>query len=277
MPISAIDLDGEEIKVVTGLGNTQIQATFGVITAGPGAVPMAAKDIQELSIEIALVLNHNPGTSIKIKDIEDPLARQNAIMEERAGCPECTYTEMLEKDACASVQFNISLFDAGGSDLTKQSALQSNIANGRLFLKNDDGSTYTDPSNGKSIKLGGIIIMGTADVILKYGENPNTYWNNVDKSGKIIPNSDIVAWYSNDKITLNPKYFDKSAPNYTGFSKTNGTVAGSMAHEIMHHFSLIHPPGSYPKEGYMGESPQRTGGTSDEIKQVIDNTPNDPR
>ncbi len=274
MPISAIDLDGEEIKVNTGQGNVQIQAMYGIITSGPGAIIITAKEIEKMEIDIALILNNNLGTSIKIKDISDPIARDAAVREAKMGAPELSYGEILEKDACALVQFCISLFDAGESKINSYGGIVNSESANKLYLKDKDGSSISD-GKGNYYKLGGVLIMGTNEVLKKAGLDPAKVWDNVDEKGNPVPNG-TPAFYTGDKIFLNPSYYDKTDPNYQGFSATNNSEVGEITHEIGHDLNLNHGA-IYPKEGIMSTTPENSGATPSEIQQILETVPLDPR
>src|SRR5687768_13237003 len=125
MPIAAIDLDGMEIKTMAGDGTIIISIAYGVITKGPGEVMLTEEEIKLLQAQLTAILNNNPGTTIKIKDIPDPIYRERAINQAKMENPDASYDELLEMDYCVKVQFNLILFDAG----TSNSKISSHIKN----------------------------------------------------------------------------------------------------------------------------------------------------
>ena len=124
--------------------------------------------------------------------------------------------------------------------------------------------------------MGGTISMGKAN---DKGFTPL-------KDGSLIP-----AYHLDGDIFLNPQFFDKSSPNYTGFGEQStgsikldgtstsssfsysagagtksysGSEGGVFSHEIGHDLGLDHEKGIYPKTGTMS-----TEGLSPTMKEVL--------
>ena len=112
--------------------------------------------------------------------------------------------------------------------------------------------------NGQS--LGGKILMGEAN---------DKSFIATDKDGNVLNDAtEVPAYYNGYNIVLNPKHFDKSSPEYKGFTNTTSTESGVMTHEIGHDLNLKHGKGEYPEEGTM--SPNGGSPTKEEQEKIAD-------